>query len=60
MNALQEYETYFDLQALNKPTALASYDGAGNGDYDRFLDYWPRVLAWFGTYLGRPRAVPQR
>lgn len=51
VNALQEYEMFFGLQALGKPAALAAYDGAGHGDYDRFPDYWPRVLQWYATYL---------
>ncbi len=50
-NALQEYEMYFGLLALNRPAALVSYDNAGHGDYNRFPDFWPRVLQWFQTYL---------
>lgn len=56
-NALQSYEMYFGLLALNKPAALLSYDSAGHGDYDRFPDFWPRVLAWFGSYLSQPAAL---
>lgn len=50
-NALQEYEMYFGLLALKQPAALVSYDNAGHGDYDRFPDFWPRVIRWFVTYL---------
>jgi hypothetical protein len=50
-NALQEYEMYFGLQALKRPTALVSYDNAGHGDYDRFPDFWQRVAHWFEVYL---------
>jgi len=56
-NALQEYEMYFGLLALNKPAALLAYDRAGHGDYDRFPDFWPRILSWFGTYLEQPVAL---
>ncbi|MEX1998706.1 MAG: prolyl oligopeptidase family serine peptidase [Gemmatimonadales bacterium] len=55
--ALQSYEMYFGLLALNKPVALLAYDNAGHGDYERFPDFWPRVLAWFGTYLEYPAAL---
>jgi hypothetical protein len=51
-NALQAYEMYFGLLALNKPAALLAYDRAGHGDYDRFPEFWPRILSWFATYLG--------
>jgi dipeptidyl aminopeptidase/acylaminoacyl peptidase len=56
-NALQAYEMYFGLLTLKKPVALLSYDNAGHGDYDRFADFWPRVLAWFGTHLQQPAAL---
>ena len=51
-NALQAYEMYFGLLALDKPAALLAYDRAGHGDYDRFPEFWPRILSWFATYLG--------
>ncbi|MGQ0713791.1 MAG: S9 family peptidase [Gemmatimonadaceae bacterium] len=56
-NALQAYEMYFGLLTLKKPVALLSYDDAGHGDYDRFADFWPRVVAWFGTHLQQPAAL---
>jgi dipeptidyl aminopeptidase/acylaminoacyl peptidase len=54
-------QTYVALKRLGKPVELAIYEGEqhweGTWGYANQVDYWKRMLAWFGRYLKNPEGA---
>jgi dipeptidyl aminopeptidase/acylaminoacyl peptidase len=52
-------EIFVGLRRLGKKTVYVRYENEGHGieNYDNRVDYWNRVIGWFGSHLNNKDGI---